>query len=317
HIPVPNKLWSAMTMLGTASLDREVAGRTNTPVDAVLLPNLGFVGRLSAPYALILHDLSFLIEPRWFSPKTQLWHRAVGATQLIRGAARLFAVSETSARDAERVLAIPRDRIETFHPGIPNLNSVTPIPSPESPVPTPFILAFGEPNPRKNVATAIAAVAKLREEPEFTDLHLIIVGPTPRVQFPVPSPPASLREALRAGSQQNWITRLSHLSDPELTDLYGHASALLYPSWYEGFGLPLHEAARHGTPCLASAHGALPETAPRGTLFIPPAKPHLWAAALRDVLRSPDLYQTTFDPADEQPRVEGLLDWIRSMSAGV
>jgi glycosyltransferase involved in cell wall biosynthesis len=71
-----------------------------------------------------------------------------------------------------------------------------------------------------------------------------------------------------------------------------HASVFLYPSWYEGFGLPLHEAARFGTPCIASTAGALPETAPEGTHFAPPGKPHLWKKALEMVLTAPERYRT-------------------------
>ena len=71
-----------------------------------------------------------------------------------------------------------------------------------------------------------------------------------------------------------------------------HAAAFLYPSWYEGFGLPLHEAARFGTPCISSTVGALPETAPHNTLFAPPSKPHLWTVALKMILENPDAYRT-------------------------
>ncbi len=309
HIPIPNKIWSAMCMFGITSLDREAARRAGKSADAVLLPNIGFVGRLAVPYALILHDLSFLIEPRWFTPRMRLWHRAVNASGQIRRAVRLFCVSETTARDAERLLNIPRDRLEVFHPGTGaeietgNLEPRSHNTGQEFPVPySQYVLAFNDANPRKNIGTAVAAVSKLREDPEFSDLRLVIIGPDPN------------RSPLTADRTAPWITRLSHIDDAALSDLYSRASALLYPSWYEGFGLPLHEAARYGTPCLASVHGALPETAPQGTLLIPPAKPHLWAAALCDVLRCPELYRTVSDPADEQPRMEGLLDWIGSVS---
>jgi glycosyltransferase involved in cell wall biosynthesis len=72
-----------------------------------------------------------------------------------------------------------------------------------------------------------------------------------------------------------------------LSTLMKNASALLYPSWYEGYGLPLHEAAAHGTPIIASTSGALPETAPPGTHFVPPFKPHLWTQAMQSVLENP------------------------------
>ncbi|OGL79009.1 hypothetical protein A3E39_03620 [Candidatus Uhrbacteria bacterium RIFCSPHIGHO2_12_FULL_60_25] len=303
HIPLPNKIWSVLCMFGLKSLDREVTRRTSETYKAVLLPNLGFVGRLTAPYALILHDLSFLIEPRWFTPKMRLWHRAVGASGQIRRANRLFAVSETTACDAERLLKIPRDKIEVFHPGtkirepgtlrLRSGQARNREPAPNSR----YVLAFGESNPRKNASTAIAAVADLREDPQFTDLHLIFIGGNSKLEI----------------RNSEWTIRKNIVSDVELAHLYQQAAALLYPSWYEGFGLPLHEAAQFGTPCLASAHGALPETVPEGTLLIPPTKPHLWASALRDVLTNPDLYRTSFDPTRQVTDTVGMRQWIQSL----
>jgi glycosyltransferase involved in cell wall biosynthesis len=85
---------------------------------------------------------------------------------------------------------------------------------------------------------------------------------------------------------------LGHPNDEALAALMKNASVFLYPSWYEGFGLPLHEAARFGTPCIASTSGALPETAPQGTLFAPPTKPHLWVVAIQRVLHEPAKHRT-------------------------
>ncbi|MFH1077706.1 MAG: glycosyltransferase family 1 protein [Patescibacteria group bacterium] len=274
HVHIPNKLWSLACMTGFAALDEEL-GRRAGNIDATFLPNLGFVGDLKRPHVLLLHDLSFLLEPAWFPPKARWWHRAVDAASQIRRATHLLAVSETTKHDAMRLLDIPRDRITVIplgstilpHPVVP-AQAGTP---PEGfPLPASagtglasglrgndrgrYVLALGANDPRKNASTAIEAVAALRREPGFEDIELKLVG------------------------------RDGPISDEDLADLYRHASAFLYPSWYEGFGLPLHEAAAFGTPCIASTAGALPETAPPGTLFADPAKPHHWVEALKIVL---------------------------------
>jgi glycosyltransferase involved in cell wall biosynthesis len=72
-----------------------------------------------------------------------------------------------------------------------------------------------------------------------------------------------------------------------LATLYQSAAVFVYPTWSEGYGIPLHEAARFETPCIASSGSALEETAPQGTLFIPPEKPHLLLEALRIQLTTP------------------------------
>ncbi len=287
HLNCPNKIWSAACMTGLASLDLAVEKKVGK-IDAIFLPNLGFVGRIAMrPYILLLHDLSFLIEPRWFSLKSRLWHKAISAKRCIQNAAHLLAVSETTKRDAMRLLNIPEERITVIPIGFS-------LPSPathysldrggrDKPAPTPnkYILALGGNDPRKNTGTAVRAVEDLRREKDFSDLELILVG-------------AGLsRPPLFDGS---WVHHIQRPSDSELAALYSNASAFLYPSWYEGYGLPLHEAAAFGTPRIASTAGALPETAPPGTLFADPAKPHHWAEALKMALSMPKPPMITSDP---------------------
>ncbi|MCI0479667.1 glycosyltransferase family 4 protein [Candidatus Uhrbacteria bacterium] len=319
HLRVPNKLWSAACMTRLASFDSTITATAyrlpptaSPPFDATFLPNLGFVGRMTRPYILLLHDLSFLIEPRWFRPKARLWHRAVDATSQIRNATHLLAVSETTKRDAMRLLDIPSDRITVIPLGPTfNLPPVIPakagIQNPTDKLPSEkrYVLCLGAGDPRKNAATAVAAVAALRREAGFEDLELILVG----TRYPV----LGTRYA-------PWIRSLAHPTDLDLADLYRHASAFLYPSWYEGYGLPLHEAAAFGTPCIASTAGALPETAPPGTLFADPAKPHHWTEALKLLLSSATRYPVpdtsnpryTAQPWDESARI--LLAALRTVT---
>lgn len=263
YLRLPNKLWSLACFLGLTSLDRAAIAISHSSFDEMFLPNVGFVGTPHIPYTIVVHDLSFLIEPRWFSWRMRLWHRAVHAKQLIRNAKQIWCVSETTAQDVRRVLGIAREKIEVLPAAVVAGMALAPTAPHPSPIATPYILAFSD-GPRKNVSTAIATVAHLREEDAFKNLRLVIIG----------SPPASL---------PSFVT-VRNPTDAELADLYAHASALLYPSWYEGFGLPLHEAATYRIPMLASAHGALPETAPPGAILVPPSKPHLWVTALRGAL---------------------------------
>ena len=329
HVRIPNKIWSLLAMMGVVSLDRIAKGQGKRilghilysptpdpcpPTHVALLPNLGFTGFIEIPYALVLHDLSFLIEPRWFPWKMRLWHIAVNPKELARRAQIIFCVSETTAHDAERLLKIPREKIRVFKPGIPRRvgSRESGVESPDSELTThdgslprvhprelttaPYVLAFGERDARKNAATAIAAVETLRREDAFKNLKLILIGSRTGEAGPRPS-----------------VILLPRPSDAELADLYAHASALLYPSWYEGFGLPLHEAARFGTPCIASTWGALPETAPRGTVFAPPSKPHLWASALRDILAAPERYRTAFDEAAATTDAAPIIEWLKRL----
>jgi len=295
HLKIPNKLWSLASMLGLVSLYASVQRRCG-PADAFFMPNLGFVGRLpdNTISVLLLHDLSFLIEPRWFTLKQRLWHRAVKAKRLIRGATRLLAVSGTTRRDATRLLGIPADRIEAIPLG-PTLATDAPGKDggrSDGDAPGRYILALGSNDPRKNAATAVAAVRELRKENGFEDIGLVLVGNNRNVALDgaqAPDKGLSLppSDAVAQDDGFSWLRSASHPTDAELAALFAGASAFLYPSWYEGFGLPLHEAAACGTPRVASTSGALPETAPPGTLFANPAKPHHWTQALSLALDQP------------------------------
>ncbi len=248
HINIPNKLWSLGSMLGLVSFEEK-------KFEAVFYPNLGFVGKARSRKirrTLLLHDLSFLIEPRWFSRKQRLWHRLIGVKQQVTSATRVLTVSETTTRDAEQFLGVARERMMTMPIGLT-------LPMVEASgewqvVSRPYVLALGGNDPRKNVATAQAAVAEFTQRTGL-DMELVVVG---------------------AGGVRP--------TDAELDALYRGAKAFLYPSWYEGYGLPLHEAAARGTPCLASTAGALPETAPKGTLFADPSKGQHWVEGLRLIL---------------------------------
>lgn len=272
HLKIPNKLWSALSMLSAVSLARAVEKKVGT-ASVFFMPNLGFVGRLPRDMrqALLLHDLSFLIEPRWFTRKDRLWHYAVGAKSLMRAADRLLAVSETTKQDALRLLGVKENKIKVIQMGTtldPNGETR------QAQSAGRYLLALGLGDPRKNAATASEAVKILRREKGFEDIDLVLVG-------------AYATRPGRMACTPTWIHPIPHPSDAELSALYSNAAAFLYPSWYEGYGLPLHEAARCGTPCIASTSGALPETAPPGTIFANPAKPQHWVQAIKLALANP------------------------------
>jgi glycosyltransferase involved in cell wall biosynthesis len=256
HIQLPNKLLSLTIWLQLTSFDRLFKKKS----DLLFLPNIGWLGAPKTPYALVVHDLSFLIEPRWFSWKSRLWHQAIGAVRQIKNARVLFAVSESTKRDLIRLLNIPSERIivipmgieSTFHSG-------------SSTTQNKYLLALGANDPRKNAALSKTVANEL-------GMELKLIGEKP----------------------------LERISDQELNQLYAQATAFLYPSWYEGFGLPLHEAARHGTPCIASTAGALPETAPEGTIFASPSKPQQWVEAMHNILNHPSSHRTK----------TGINDWM-------
>lgn len=265
HLGLPNKFISLILWLHLTSLDRLFKHNA----DLLLLPNIGWLGTPKIPYALIVHDLSFLIEPKWFSWKSRIWHYLINTKKQIQNAKILFAVSEHTKRDLIRLLNISPSHIVVIPLG---LDSKFQASSFKLQAPPPYLLALGAKDPRKNAALS-HTVAK------ETGLELKLIGDK----------------------------NLGRVTDKQLAELYAHATVFLYPSWYEGFGLPLHEAAMYETPCIASTAGALPETAPQGTVFASPAKPQHWIQAIKTIQKNPSLYKTTTTLSNWEPAARQII----------
>lgn len=276
HIFLPNKLWSAGSMMNALSLTHWFRKEKS---DLLLLPNVGFIGTPHLPYALIVHDLSFLIEPAWFSHRGRVWHWAVHATRIIQHASVIFAASEGTKQDLIDRLTIDPTRISVIPFGLQPVGALL------SPPPMlsnkRFVVCMGAGDPRKNSSCAVSAVETLRKNPAFKDVMLVVIGNASKAPTPSSSP-----------FERGRILWLGRPSDAALNTLMKYASAFLYPSWYEGFGIPLHEAAQFGTPCISSTAHPLSHTAPQGTLFAPPSKPHLWTATLEQILLAPEKHKT-------------------------
>ncbi len=263
HIRIPNKLWTLFSALGLVSLDTSYKLKV-TRVDLVLLPNLGFVGHLKTPYEVLMHDLGFVIEPKWFTLKSRLWHKLIRVNALLARAQKIYAVSQQTAHDITRIYQIPDTKIQVF-----KFNPVILSAEPSKPSwidgQKSYVLILGGADPRKNAKTALTAVTQYNLAHPNQCLIPIVLG-------------------AKQGQCKNCISP-GNISDAELAYLYQNVKALLYPSWYEGFGLPLHEAHHFNTPCISSTAGALPETAPLNTIFCHPAKIHEWISALEELMR--------------------------------
>lgn len=253
HKRVPSKLIHALCASGLSSFDRLFG-----PADYLLLPNLNIVGIPKIPYALLVHDLSYLIHPWWFSRKTRLWHWLARPKTLMKKADRLFAVSEWTKQELVNYLDIPPEKITVVDvPSTLPSKAVTP-----RPITAPYFLLMSAQDIRKNAEIAVIAfLAFVKTHPEW---KLVLVGK----KGPSAHPNILHRPYLPAEERNGWIR---------------HAAALLYPSWYEGLGLPPREALELGTPCLASGIGSTASTAPEGIRFLPHHRPESWLDAMESV----------------------------------
>ena len=244
-------------------LPREARG-----VDVLHCPTFRGPVRSSVPVVVTVHDLAVLRHPGTFNPWTRRYSR-FAVPRVARAARRVIAVSEFTRAEIVELLGVPAERIRV----IPN--AVGEPFGPDGPAAEgDYVLAVGTLEPRKNLAAAQQAAERLGVE-------LKVVG------------------ARGWGSVQvdGWLGRVS---DEELAALYRGARCLVYPSLYEGFGIPVLEAMACGTPVVTSAGGATEEVAGGAAVLVDPRDPSAIAAGIEEVhARRDDLVRMGLDRARE------------------
>ncbi|MBL8059120.1 MAG: glycosyltransferase family 4 protein [Chthonomonas sp.] len=207
-----------------------------------------------------VHDVSFCIEPKWFSPKDRwLLQRGVGSA--VRRADAVITVSETSRAEIERYYPAASGKVRVAHNGA----NTALVGGTRDDHGRPFLLSVATQWPRKNIQLAIDAVDLL---PDDLPHRLVLTG----------KPGATLRLNSR-------VETTGYVPESRLADLYASASLYLCPSYHEGFGIPLVEAFAAGCPVLSSIGGALPEIGASACEYVDSFDAKTWASRIETLLR--------------------------------
>jgi len=203
-----------------------------------------------------IHDLAFLVNPDWYSKKFYYFYKFL-IPRIAKNSLKIITVSEYSRQEIIKRLNVSYDKIEVIYCAISDkfLNSVN------NSMPNKYgkyILAVSSLNPRKNFEGIVSAFNKLN----LRDTKLVIVGcESKHVNNP------KLKTIIQSNNQ---IVFAGHVSDDELIGLYKNAGLLVFPSLYEGFGMPPLEAMACGCSCLVSNTSSLPEVCGDAALFCDP-----------------------------------------------
>lgn len=253
--------------------------------------------RAGIPSIVTIHDLIFLRHPEyyhWLDAKLYAWK----FRQTIREADHIIAISECTKRDIMHFGHVPEEKISVIYQSFAPRFKVPPS-SPQGGVSLPqvgvqrgssYILSVGTIEERKNVLLAVKALEYLPE-----NLSLVLVGRS-----------TDYAKTVRKYADHHGLGRrvvMRHdVTNDELPQLYAGAEAFVYPSRYEGFGIPIIEAISMGLPVVAATGSCLEEAGGPHSLYVSPDDAEGLAAAVHSVLRG---------TSGREERINRCRDYIR------
>jgi glycosyltransferase involved in cell wall biosynthesis len=243
----------------------------------------------SAPIVVTVHDVSFLEHPEYFTSFRALQLRLT-VRRTVRSASCVLTVSEFSKRQIVDAYRLPDDKVAVLPDGVSSVFHPVAREAAQRGLRTslpaaPFILTVGDLQPRKNHLGLIEAFGDLIAAHPQLPHHLAIVGKEETWYAP------TVRAAAKKSLVADRIHFTGFVDDEELRRLYGACDLFVYPSFYEGFGLPILEAMACGRAVACSNTSAMPEVADSAALLFDPSSRRDLVLAMRDLLLNPELRQ--------------------------
>ncbi len=236
---------------------------------------------------LTVHDLSFVHYPQHFVPRlVEYLNRSV--RQAVARADRVLADSQATRADLLAHFGVPPRKVTVLYSGVDERFQPEPEPGERDRLRArygvgerPYILSVGTLQPRKNFERLIEAWARMPPSCG-ADVELVIAGQR-----------GWLCEGIleRAGAHGGRVRLLGFVAEPDLPALYRQAAVFAFPSYYEGFGLPVLEALACGVPVVCSNASSLPEVAGEAALLVAPGDTEELSAALTRALEDSSLRQ--------------------------
>jgi glycosyltransferase involved in cell wall biosynthesis len=230
-----------------------------------------------------IHDCIHLRFPQYLPNKLGYAYARGSLWMATHRSNRILTVSEASKRDILDYFNVAPEKIDVIYNGIDEGFSTLPAEEDVARVrerfqlDAPFILYAGNIKPHKNLERTIEAFELLRRSREFDQVKFVIIGKDIAKY-------AALRHAVHRHKLHKYVRFFGFVPDQTLAILYRLAAVFVFPSLYEGFGLPPLEAMASGTPVITSNVSSLPEVVGDAALLVDPHHPEAIAEAMRRIL---------------------------------
>jgi len=255
--------------------------------DVLLATNFVPPATRSSGVVMMIHDLAFRLFPETAPHMDERWNRRF--ERWLRSAAGLLVPSESARSDLVRLTGVDPERVTAIHHGV-DADAFRPVPASEVGrvratfgIEGPYLFFVGGIEPRKNLISVARAFGDLRG-----DAMLVLAGGPVRWY---PEGVEELGEAIAALSPgaRDRVILPGYVSDVDKLALLTGASAFLYPSRYEGFGMPVLEAMACGIPVLTSNVSSLPEVAGNAAVLVDPDDLGAMTTGMAELLEDEDL----------------------------
>jgi len=255
--------------------------------------------RFRGKMVVTIHDVSFREHPEWFPTRPRFIMNLL-IPQAARRADVIITGSEYSRQAIVRTCGVPIEKIKVTpyaaaswaRPASKEQGEVI---AKKYQLQIPFLLGVGLRGVRKNPTVVLRALEQLRKQPEFAAIKLALTGSPEQFSDEIANHPAA--------QFLGWVPA------EDLPPLYAAATAAVYPSFYEGFGLPVLEAMACGCPMICSNATSIPEVAGEAAIQLAPHDVEGWARAIEQIASHEAKRQTMIE--DGQQRA-ALFSWERT-----
>jgi len=235
---------------------------TENNLDVFWQPSFNFINLSKKVKKVITaHDLSWLINKKWYSHKMLIWHKLVGVRKHITLAEKIVAVSKSTANDLQYFYGVSKDKIRIIYSGIDREEYANDCH--EIILPKKYILFIGTVEPRKNILGIIDAMEQMYNEDKFKDVHLVVIGSKGWSN-------KGVHEAINNSKYADKFHYVGYTSDIARECYLKNCLGLVWPSFYEGFGHPPLEALLHSKQVITSYGSSLPEVVSNNAILIDP-----------------------------------------------
>lgn len=237
-------------------------------------PHVPFLKKPAAPTVMTVHDIIPAVHPEFHNVKRNFYFRRI-LPYFVHKMDAILASSESTKKDLIKQYGADKNKIHVVHLALPDKKNIQRSPKDE-------ILYLGTLEPRKNVEGILRAHHILKKE-GFS--HKLIIAGAKGWNYD------KVFSLVRELGLQNEVDFKGYVNEEEKRNLYQNASIFVWPSFYEGFGLPVLEAMQYGVPTVTSNTSSLPEITGDSAMLCDPNSPESIASAMRAILESPEKQQ--------------------------